>query len=151
MILTPLFLFAHVELWRGVLGFGWYSLPKSAADILTLVTIAAGITILLGRVGNRNARAISRKQDYFWPLVIIIPFVTGYFCANVELPPAGYQLLMLAHVLSAELIFILMPFTKLAHCVIQPLSQFIIAVAWKFPADTDNEVTTALKKKGAPV
>jgi nitrate reductase gamma subunit len=58
---------------------------------------------------------------------------------------------MLIHVLSGNLIFVLMPFTKLAHCVIMPFSQFIIAIAWRFPARSDDEICTTLGKKGAAV
>jgi hypothetical protein len=58
---------------------------------------------------------------------------------------------MLLHVLSAELIFVLLPFTKIAHCVIMPLSQFVITLAWKFPANTDEDVVVTLNKKGEPV
>ena len=61
------------------------------------------------------------------------------------------RLTLLVHVLSAELIFILIPFTKIAHCVLMPLSQFISNLAWKFPANTDEDVCTTLNKKGAPV
>ncbi|MFZ5981755.1 MAG: hypothetical protein ACOYVF_14115 [Candidatus Zixiibacteriota bacterium] len=65
--------------------------------------------------------------------------------------PAVYEYSMLIHILSAELLFILLPFTKIAHCVIMPLSQFIITVAWRFPDKTDEAVCTTLNKKGAPV
>jgi hypothetical protein len=58
---------------------------------------------------------------------------------------------MLLHILSAELIFILIPFTKIAHCVLMPISQLICTLGWKFPADTDDAICTTLNKKGAPV
>jgi hypothetical protein len=32
-----------------------------------------------------------------------------------------------------------------------PLSQFIIALAWKFPANTDDDIAITLKKKGEPI
>ena len=49
------------------------------------------------------------------------------------------------------LIFMLLPFTKIAHCVLMPYSQIINGLAWRFPADTDEAVCTTLNKKGAPV
>jgi hypothetical protein len=58
---------------------------------------------------------------------------------------------MLLHVLSGNLVFLLIPFTKIAHCVLMPLSQFVITIAWRFPPDTDDRVCTTLNKKGAPV
>jgi nitrate reductase gamma subunit len=151
MLSVPIFLFAHIELWKGALGFGWISLNKGWADVLTIITIVAGVALFVGRVAFIESRQLSRKQDYFWPLLILIPFVTGYICANMAVSPEGYRFFMLVHVLAAELIFVLLPFTKIAHCVLMPLSQFIITVAWRFPANTDDAVCTTLNKKGAPV
>ena len=151
LILVPIFLFAHVELWKSSLSFGWFTLSKSWADLLTLTTIGFGLAIFIGRVGSRNARFLSRKQDFLWPLVLVVPFVTGYICANMTVTPAAYRFFTLVHVLSAELIFVLIPFTKISHCVIMPFSQLVITLAWKFPAETDDDVCTTLGKKGAPV
>lgn len=151
LLLTPIFLFAHVELWRSGLGFGWWTISPMLAEILTISTIVLGLLLFLGRVGSRNARALSRKQDYLWPLVLIFPFITGFVCAHLTVSPSLYQLSMLVHVFSAELIFVLVPFTKIAHCVLMPLSQLVSTIAWKFPAKVDDDVATTLNKKGAPV
>jgi len=151
LILVPIFLYAHVQLWEKSLGFSWVTLSKYWADTLTVSTIIFALLLFLGRVSSRESRFISRKQDYFWPLLLIIPFISGYICANFSVSPIAYQSILLLHILSGELIFILLPFTKIAHCVLMPLSQFIIAVAWKFPADTDNDIAITLKKKGEPV
>lgn len=151
LILVPLFLFAHVALWEGSLGFGWWTLPKVWADWLTISTIAFGLALLIGRLSSRTARGLSRKQDYFWPILLIVPFVTGYICANMAVAPSTYRAFMLIHVLSGELIFVLLPFSKIAHCVLQPLSQFVSVIAWKFPAETDDDVAITLNKKGTPV
>jgi hypothetical protein len=58
---------------------------------------------------------------------------------------------MLIHILSADLIFILIPFTKIAHCVLMPFSQIICTLAWKFPPNTDEDIAITLNKKGVPV
>jgi nitrate reductase gamma subunit len=151
LLIVPIFLFAHVELWRGALGFGWPALPKATADWMTIGTIACGIFLVIGRISSRESRFLSRRQDYLWPLVLLVPFAGGYVCANLQISPAAYQIVMLVHVLSAELIFLLLPFTKLAHCVLSPLSQVISGLAWRFPAGTDEAVCKALNKEGAPV
>jgi nitrate reductase gamma subunit len=151
LLLVPLFLYAHVELWRGALGFGWFTLPKVVADWLTIATFVFGLLLVISRISSRTSRFLSRKQDFLWPIILLIPFITGYICANAGVGPAGYRFGMLVHMLSAEVIFILMPFTKVAHCVLMPLSQLISAMAWKFPAKTDDDVCTTLKKKGARV
>jgi len=151
LLIVPIFLYAHVQLWKGGLGFGWFALNKDWADILTLITILGALALFIGRVAFIESRQLSRKQDYFWPLLLSIPFVTGFVCANMAVSPASYQFFMLVHILAGELIFVLLPFTKIAHCVLMPFSQFIITVAWRYPANTDDAVCSTLNKKGAPV
>lgn len=151
LLLVPIFLLAHVQLWQKAVGISWPALPKVLADWLTAGTIVFALALFIGRVSSRTSSFLSRKQDYLWPLLLIVPFVTGFICANVNINPSMYRLTMLVHVLSAELVFILIPFTKIAHCVLMPLSQFISNLAWKFPAGTDDDVCTTLNKKGAPV
>lgn len=151
LLLTPIFLFAHVELWRGVVGFGWITFPKAIVDWLTIITIVCAVLLIIGRLSSRASRYLSRKQDYLWPVLLLIPFITGYICANINVSPYLYRVVMLFHVLSAEAILLLLPFTKIAHCVLMPLSQLISNLAWKFPPETDVDVGTTLNKKGAPV
>jgi hypothetical protein len=74
----------------------------------------------------------------------VIPFITGFLCTNVAIGPKTYQSLMLVHVYSANLIMLLIPFTKIAHCVLAPLSQVVTAIAWKFPAGAGDRVAATL-------
>lgn len=151
LILVPIFLFAHIQLWRGSLGVGWPALSRTVADILTIITIAASILLFLGRLGDRNARILSRKQDFLWPLVLSIPFITGFLCANGGLSAKAYQYMMLLHILSAEAIFVMIPFTKIAHCILFPFSILVSNLGWKFPADAGEKVAIALKKEDTPI
>ena len=151
LLLVPIFLFAHVQLWKKAIGLSWPTLPYIWAYWLTIITIVAAVLLLFGRILSKSSSFISRKQDFLWPILLLIPFVTGFVCSHLSVSPSNYQLFMLMHILAADLIFILMPFTKIAHCVLMPLSQFIANLAWKFPADTDDAVCTTLNKKGAPV
>jgi nitrate reductase gamma subunit len=152
LILVPVFLYAHVSLWRGTLGFGWPSLPLPLADALTVITVIAALALFCGRVFHEGSRRMSGLDDFFWPLLLAVPFVSGFFCVHPTLLPLGYSATMLIHVLSAELIFVLIPFTKIAHCVLMPMSQLISDLGWRFPADSGEKVEIALgKKKGAPV
>lgn len=151
LILVPIFLLGHIQLVDESIGIAWWSLPHFWADLLTITTIATGVALLVGRLAVRGSRALSRAQDYLWPVLLVIPFITGYACSNLAMPAKTYQVFMLVHLLSAELIFVLIPFTKIAHCVLMPFSQFIIALAWKFPARVDEKICTTLNKKGAAV
>lgn len=151
LIITPIFLFAHNELWRNVVGFGWPALWNNGADLLTIITVVCAVALFIGRLVSKESRFISRPQDYIWPLLLSIPFVTGYICKNLAIGAGVYQWTMLAHLLSANLIFIMIPFSKVAHCVLVPLSQLVTNLGWKFPANSGVAVTETLGKKEMPV
>jgi hypothetical protein len=59
--------------------------------------------------------------------------------------------MMLIHVLSAELIFVLIPFTKIAHCVLIPFSQLVSDLGWRFPSTAGRDVARALGKESVPI
>jgi hypothetical protein len=82
---------------------------------------------------------------------LVIPFVTGYICSNALIGPKAYQSMMLVHVYSADLILILIPFTKIAHCVLMPLSQLVTAVSWKFVPGAGAKVAATLGYADRPV
>ena len=151
LISVPVFLFAHIQLWKESVGISWPALPYTWAFWLTAGTIVFAVALFAGRIIIKQARMLSRKQDYLWLILLLIPFVTGFICANLNISPQNYQFFMLVHILSGELIFILIPFSKIAHCVLAPLSQVVSALAWKFPPETDDDICTTLNKKGAPV
>jgi nitrate reductase gamma subunit len=151
LILTPIFLLSHIDLWRRGLGIYWPSLPHIAADSLTLMTIAAAVGLLIGRLGNRESRRISRFQDIALPAAIAVPFITGFLAMHPAWNPLGHNAAMLIHVMSANLIFISIPFTKLGHIVILPAVQLVSEVAWHFPAESGADVTIALKKENLPI
>ncbi len=151
LIIIPIFLFAHIQLWKQSVGISWPALPYTWAFWLTIGTIIFAVSLFIGRLVIKQTKDLSRKQDYLWLILLLIPFVSGFICTNLNISPQNYQFFMLVHVLSGELIFILIPFSKIAHCVLGPLSQIISALAWKFPPATDDDICTTLNKKGAPV
>jgi hypothetical protein len=144
LILTPVFLLPHI-------GITWPSLPHVAVDILTLITIAAAVGLLIGRLGSGDSRRISRAQDIILPVAIAAPFVTGFLAMHPAWNPIGYNATMFLHVMSANLIFVSIPFTKLGHIVILPATQLVSEVAWHFPAESGDDVTIALKKENVPI
>lgn len=144
MIITPLFLASHILLWRNSVGFGWAAIPQELANWLALLVIFAGFGLFLGRVLDPPARKLSRPQDFLWPLLIVTPFVTGYVASNAAIGPRAYQEMMLVHVYTADFIMLMIPFTKIAHCVLMPLSQLVTSIAWKFPAGAGDRVVETL-------
>ncbi len=147
LIFVPIFLFAHIQLWRKVIGFGWLSIGQEYLDILTLITIAAGVVLFIGRVGNRDSRFISRPQDYLLTWILIIPFISGYLAMHPHLLPFSYNLMMIIHVLSGELVFVLIPFSKISHCILFPFARYASNYAWRFVPDGGEKVARSLGKE----
>lgn len=151
LILVPLFLAAHILLWKQGLGIYWPAMPQFIADMLTVAVIVTGPALFVIRIIDKGARAISRKQDYMWPLLLTVPAFSGFLCVNFGLSSGAYQFWMLLHIFSANLILILMPFTKIAHCILMPVTQFVSGVGWKFPVGSGEKVADTLGKKGQPI
>ncbi len=150
LLLVPAFLGAHILLWRRAIGIGWPALPQAAADWLTLITALAALALLAGRVGHRGSRALSRLRDYVWPPLIAVPFITGYICSTVTAAPAVYQTLMLIHIYTGNLIMAMIPFTKIAHCALLPLSQIVTSASWKLQAGAGDRVAATLGYTARP-
>ena len=150
LILVPMFYVAHVTMWKDAVGFGWFTLPQDYANILTIIVSITAPILFLMRLFSRNSRFLSRTQDFVWPLLLAIPFITGYVCVNSSVSAHFYQLMMFFHLYSANLIMLMIPFTKVAHCVLMPLSQFITGVGWKFPKGAGEKVIETLGFKDRP-
>jgi nitrate reductase gamma subunit len=150
LLLVPMFLAAHLLLWRHSTGLTLPALPQKPADWITLLVIVTGLGLFGGRVLDSRARSLSRGQDYFWPLLLIVPFLTGYISSNAAIGPKAYQQMMLFHVYSADLIMLMIPFTKIAHCVLAPLSQVVTAVSWKFVPGAGDKVAATLGHADRP-
>jgi nitrate reductase gamma subunit len=150
LLAVPLFFAGHVLLWKRSTGFAWPAIPMALANWLTLLTIASAIGLFGGRLFHAGARSLSRVQDYVWPLLLAVPFVTGYACVNLPIGPKLYQASMFVHVYAADAIMLTMPFTELAHCVLAPLSQAVSAVAWKFPPGAGDRVAATLGYAARP-
>ncbi len=147
LIITPIFLAAHILLWQRGIGLSWPGISNSTADVSTVITIVSGIGLIIGRAASRNSRAISRFQDFLLPILLIIPFLSGLLAGHPALNPFSYQATMLIHVMSGNLIFILIPFTKLAHAILLPATQLVSEAAWHFPANSGVDVALALQKE----
>jgi len=151
VIATPVFLLAHIRLLEKSIGIEWWALPMMAADVLTLTTVAALLVLISGRAGSSAARGISRLQDYLIPALIVVPFLSGFLAAHPGLNPFPYNPTLLIHVLSADLCILLVPFTKLSHMALLPLSQLPSELAWRFPPDYPEHVATQIGTEGRAI
>lgn len=103
----------HIELARDISGISWPALPSPLIDALAQLTLLAVAGLAAGRVLDPVKRLISGFDDYFVLLLSALPLLTGYFAFHHQILP--YTLMLALHILSAELLLALMPFTSLVH------------------------------------
>ncbi|MBS1262735.1 MAG: hypothetical protein MAG453_02098 [Calditrichaeota bacterium] len=130
IVLVPLFHSAHVLRWKLSVGFSWPALPQDFAHGLTIATIAAGLLLILSRLFSRALRALRTPSGFPCALILLIPFATGFTASNFALSASAYQWIMGIHLVSANLIMLAIPFTRLSHCVLVPLGQLAHPPAW---------------------
>jgi nitrate reductase gamma subunit len=153
LILVPMFLADHLFLWARGIGIALPALPAGFADQLTLVTIGTGLFLLGYRVFNRISRELSERSNYFLLAAILLPFITGFLASHPAFSPVSYKTMMLLHVLSAELTFVLLPTTKLAHVVLFPFDRISTDIYWRFVPGAGDQVAETLRgsREGAEV
>ncbi|RMG92768.1 MAG: hypothetical protein D6706_16210 [Chloroflexi bacterium] len=143
IILGMLFLQNHLDLLRSTVGVSWPALPRSLLDIFTLATITTGFYLLLHRLYIRSARVLSKAMDYILLLLLLNIFVSGYI-AGRPWNPIPYDGLMLFHTINGLVLIILIPFTKIAHCVLFPLVRLASEIAWHLTPHGGADVVRTL-------
>ena len=89
-------------------------------------------------------------MDYVLLVTILLPFATGFMAAHPAYNPFSWHTVMLVHLLSAELLFILIPFTKLAHIVLFAFDR-VSGLHWQLRPGAGDKVARALFGKEARV
>ncbi|MFZ2448575.1 MAG: hypothetical protein WAW37_19615 [Syntrophobacteraceae bacterium] len=115
LFVVPLFLTAHNQLWQEAFGLSLPSLPEYLSDYMTVALIIAALFLLLRRIIRPEVRILTSAWDYFLLVLTALPFVTG-FLAYHQIGP--YMLMLVLHILSAEVLLIVVPFSKLGHVIL---------------------------------
>ncbi len=121
LIVVPIWLAGHVSLWEeSRFGWSWSSIPDKWADWMTLLLLAIAIFFILRRALLPDLRLLTTAGDYLLIVVTVLPFLTGYFLTHGTVDSIKFlgDNMRLFHVLSAELMLILIPFTRLSHSVL---------------------------------
>ena len=111
---VPLFLVGHAVIFKERWGVNWPTMSMGMADILTIAVMVTAVMIAIRRLGLPEVRIVTTLYDYFLIVVSVTPFVTGFLAVHQA---SGYDLWLIAHVLSGELLLVLIPATKLWHVV----------------------------------
>lgn len=113
-LFVTIFLFApHILLIKDITGLSWPSLPTALVDAIAVVSIITLLAILVHRMNHTVKHYLTNFEDLFVWFVTLAPLVTGYIAFH-RIGMTGPTLLGL-HILSVELLMVVMPFTKLMH------------------------------------
>ncbi len=130
VLFVPIFYSAHVLLWEeGAFEWTWWIMPDAWADWMTLIVIAILVFFILRRMISPDVRILTTATDYIALAVALLPFLTGYCASHGTLGDAvGAETIHLIHVMSGELLLILLPFTKLNHYILFFLSRGVAGI-----------------------
>ncbi len=120
LILTPIFLLAHVTLVDESWDLSWWTLPDTLAAIMTLLVIGACVFFLVRRLVNPEVQYVTSASDYILLAIVAAPFITGFL---VYYQWFAYQTLLILHILSGEIMLVAIPFTRLSHMLFAPLTR----------------------------
>ena len=124
IFVVPLFLLAHNILLKQAIGFSLFSLPEEASNLLTIVFLLCAIFFLLRRIFLQRVRIITTVYDYLVWMVTISPFLTGVLAYHQFY---DYRTIIILHMLTGEIMLILIPFTKIFHLSFFFIGRFVIA------------------------
>ncbi|MBW1766020.1 MAG: nitrate reductase [Deltaproteobacteria bacterium] len=121
LIVVPIWLSGHISLWEeSRFEWSWRPIPDWLADWMTIIFLCIAVFFFLRRIISADIRLLSTFSDYFLLIVIALPFLTGYFLTHGTVDSIGLlgDNIQLIHMLSGELMLILIPFTKLSHFIL---------------------------------
>lgn len=103
----------HILVIHQYTGLSWPGLPKGVIVLVSGVTLASMVGLLVRRITHPVLRLLSTADDYLSWLLVFLPVLTGILLSGETV--AGYDHLLALHFLSFELMLIWLPFGKLMH------------------------------------
>ncbi len=120
LILAPIFLVAHIVLLNDAFNISYWALPNIVADVMAVMVIVGGVFFLVRRIARQEVRFVTSISDYVLLLVVVLPFITGLWSAY-QFP--GYSYALLVHIISGQIMLMVIPFTRLIHMIFGAFSR----------------------------
>ncbi len=120
VFLVPIFLSAHVVLVNQAFGISWPALGDGVADAMTVVIICALGFFFLRRRMVPEVKFLTAPKDYLLLALVAVPFLTGFLAYHQFF---AYRWVTVIHVISGELMLILIPFSNLVHMITAPFTR----------------------------
>ncbi|MCK5162970.1 MAG: nitrate reductase [Desulfobacula sp.] len=120
LFIVPIFLMSHIVLINEAFQISWIALDDGLADILTVVVILALVFFAFRRKMVPEVKYLTSFKDYVLILIVALPFITGFLAYHQFF---FYRQMVIAHVISGEIMLILIPFSRFSHMVVAPLTR----------------------------
>lgn len=124
LFITPIFLMGHNVLLKAAFGVSLPYFSETTSTVLTLLVLFCGLFFLLRRLFLARVRAITTTYDFILLFIAIFPFLTGFLSHHHLL--LDYNLMIMLHMISGELILIMIPFSKFFHMIFFFFGRFFI-------------------------
>lgn len=126
LLAAPLFALAHAELLWQSWGISWPYLNETLVDYMTVIVIVTGVALLVRRLIDPTVKLLTTPADLLLLVATILPFLTGFLAYHQW--GGAYEWMVLLHIVSAEVVLILIPFTKLSHFALFFVTRGIIGM-----------------------
>jgi nitrate reductase gamma subunit len=120
LLATPIFLYAHVVLWKQSFGVSWWTLPEDLAVAMTVIVVAIGLILLMRRIADPSVRYVSSYKDFVLLAVVLAPFVSGLLAYYQVFP---HRIIVAVHIVTGVVWLAVIPFTRLVHMIFFPLTR----------------------------
>jgi nitrate reductase gamma subunit len=125
----------HIRFIERLTGLAWPPLPEPAVYLSVGLTFVSLFIALMERLTDPVRRLLSGFDDYFSWLVVLLPLATGMVAIHQSYAPGAAAALpadplpVAIHLLSVELLFVWLPFGKLAHAFLVFASRGVTGAA----------------------
>ncbi len=120
VITLPVFLLAHIVLWYESWQIQWWTLPDMLADLMALWVVMACVYFIFRRVSIPEVKRVTHPADIALPAILLLVFLSG-FLASQQWGP--YRPILILHIVSGELLLIILPISKLGHMLFFSISR----------------------------
>lgn len=115
-----IFISAHQIMIEEGFGIGWVTLPDIVADILAFAVLGACVFFAVRRVIRPEVNYVTDWTDYGLLALVTAPFLTGVLAYHQV---GDYMTMVILHMLSAEILLVAIPFTRLSHMLLASLTR----------------------------
>lgn len=117
---VPIFLSAHIILLKESWNISWWWLPDTTAEMMSWIVIGCCLFFMGRRLMLREVRYLTSISDYFILAVVAAPFISGLWAYH-QWP--AFATATLIHMISGEIMLMIIPFTKLSHMLFFPFTR----------------------------